>query len=40
MVQIVAGTPRTWMFAHRGERPKRGEVPPTVWFGEEDSNPQ
>lgn len=40
MVQIVAGAPRTWMFADRGERLIRGEVSPIVWFGEEDSNPQ
>ncbi len=40
MVQIVPGTARTGMFADRGKRLMRGEMPPTAWFGEEDSNPQ
>lgn len=40
MVQIVASTLRTWMFADRGERLMRGGMPPIAWFGEEDSNPQ
>ncbi len=40
MVQIVPGMPRTWMFADRGKRLMRGDMPPPVWFGEEDSNPQ
>lgn len=40
MVQIAAGTTRTWTLADRGERLMRGEVPPVAWFGEEDSNPQ